>query len=231
METHYKGAEVSVPRGEMKTIDVVCEYCASTVTKPLKEYTRSMKKGMKMFCSNSCGAKFNNHSREMPDQEAQCELCSSSFMAKRMAGRWTRFCSRECASKGSYNENRRQSVLKLVASGFGRGNLITASAALKMREAWKYVELASTLQGVSHEFEYPMGNSVYDLALFDSKIIIEFDGDDHRTQKQQWIDRSKDISAKEAGFTVVRVPVEAAKVIPASAISHIKYARQQQVAA
>lgn len=210
----------------MKTIDISCAQCGAIVTKPLNEHTRSTKKGMKMFCNNNCGAVFSNASRTMPDEESSCELCSALFTRRRLSGQWTRFCSPSCASKGSYNEARQDVTRRMIATGLGRKNLQAPHLTLKAREAWKYTELAAGLVGVAHEFEFPLGKSVYDLALFATKTLVEFDGADHNTTMQSWKDRLKDIRAKDAGYSVVRIQVKAATVIPFSALSHIKYARQ-----
>jgi very-short-patch-repair endonuclease len=55
-----------------------------------------------------------------------------------------------------------------------------------------------------HEFEYSLEPYVFDLALFDSMTLVEFDGPYHNDYKQRKVDRLKDKAALEAGFTIAR---------------------------
>ena len=99
---------------------------------------------------------------------------------------------------------------KLVyARGSGRNNLISVAQALKKREAYKYVDLVKYLftLGEAYEFECALGDSVFDLCLPERKIMVEFDGVDHRATRQKQIDERKRQLAKSAGFTVHRVVV------------------------
>lgn len=43
-----------------KQINTTCYYCDITFQKPLSEYMRNIRKGMKQFCSLSCCAKYTN---------------------------------------------------------------------------------------------------------------------------------------------------------------------------
>ena len=52
-----------------------------------------------------------------------------------------------------------------------------------------------------------------------TKVIVEFDGPSHNNTKQREIDDLKDQMAKDAGFSVVRVPVRPASVIGVETIS------------
>lgn len=73
--------------------------------------------------------------------------------------------------------------------------------------------LEASLQGRDYEFEYGLGGYVFDLALKDTKVIVEFDGKAHNDPRQREIDAEKDVVAREAGFNIVRRCVEEMKVI------------------
>ena len=64
-----------------------------------------------------------------------------------------------------------------------------------------------------------VGDYVYDLALLDHQIIIEFDGPYHGYRVQE--DSEKDIYAESRGWKVKRIPVEPAKVIDRTAVSRV----------
>ena len=66
---------------------------------------------------------------------------------------------------------------------------------------------------IKHVFEYRIGRYIFDLALLDLKIVVEFDGRYHRCTTQQKSDRKKDEVAKGKGFIVVRREVQTASVI------------------
>jgi very-short-patch-repair endonuclease len=98
------------------------------------------------------------------------------------------------------------------------------------RERWKYERVRALLRanGVVHKFEYPLLTKsgkirLYDLALRDSRQLVEFDGDYHHRNGKAYArrDKAKELTAKRCGWTVVRVVVKANAVIPAKAISHL----------
>jgi len=88
-------------------------------------------------------------------------------------------------------------------------NLISPKEALKLREAWKYQEIKNILdiKEIRHEFEFGMGNFIYDLALFDTKILIEFDGLGHGYQCVKEYEDEKDQWAIENGWKIFRIKV------------------------
>lgn len=90
--------------------------------------------------------------------------------------------------------------------------------ALKLREDWKYARLRKALGERPHEFEYGLGGYVYDLALLDTHVLVEFDGPDHRSRAQRAVDRNKGRVARANGFTVVRRAVRPMAVIEPSAL-------------
>lgn len=119
-----------------------------------------------------------------------------------------------CASKGSVTDKRRNCARKISLKS--KKNLISVSQTLKRREAWKYVKLKKLLTFLEepYEFEKEIGKYVFDLALIERKILIEFDGDDHSTPFQKKKDRIRDKFAKKKGWKVKRVSVKANLIIP-----------------
>lgn len=101
------------------------------------------------------------------------------------------------------------------------GNLLTPAEALKRREGWKYAALEDELQGRPHEFEFELGGYVFDLALLDTKVLVEFDGPYHEKGNQPQVDENKDQVAQEAGFLIVRREVLPAAVIGPGTIAHL----------
>lgn len=99
-----------------------------------------------------------------------------------------------------------------------RDNLIDASTALRNREAWKYVALQQSLAERPHQFEFPLGGYVYDLVLFDTMVVVEFDGPDHGYNSQKVIDTDKESVAKSAGYILLRRGIKPATVIDPSTI-------------
>jgi len=99
--------------------------------------------------------------------------------------------------------------------GLCTSNLISTSDALKLREGHKYVDLDLYLIGRPHEFEYPLGKFVFDLVLFDKKILVEFDGSYHKYGAQPGVDLEKERIAISHGFTLVRrVTIRGEKISP-----------------
>jgi very-short-patch-repair endonuclease len=92
---------------------------------------------------------------------------------------------------------------------------------MKLREAWKYVELEKRLLNYPHEFECKIGNYIFDLVLPCSMIAIEFDGPDHKVEKQRTADTKKSQTAEDLGYTVLRREVKRATVIPSATLDGI----------
>lgn len=82
---------------------------------------------------------------------------------------------------------------------------------LRIREGWKYERLRVVLGDRPHEFEYPVKPYIFDLALFDTRILVEFDGPYHGGQVAA--DQEKDLVGIAAGFSVVRRVTPPATVI------------------
>ena len=200
-----------------KTVRLVCATCGKEFDKPAGEYRRRVREGhTKFFCSISCGAISSNKERKAKIIEKICPVCGKTFTTKNNSNEAT-FCSRSCASKGSMTQKR-----KRAASLAGKAhveNLLSVSSVLKRREGWKYAEIDRVLSLRPHEFEYAIeGKYIFDLALFDVNILVEFDGPHHHRQPQENIDLEKDAFAESHGFKVVHRDVEPASVTPLSAI-------------
>lgn len=198
----------------------LCEECGNPATKPRNEANRSLRLGRRFFCSLRCAALTANRPKKLAAIVRNCRHCGNSFQSS-LRKKGATFCSRECASRGSVTDRRRQGSrkggLKSVA------NLLSQAETLKRREAWKYVALEATLTktGRAFEFEYPLANYVFDLALFDKRVLVEFDGPDHGLEKQQKIDEQKTAVAEKYGFVVVRRPVIRASVISPETIKDL----------
>jgi len=98
------------------------------------------------------------------------------------------------------------------------GNLLSQEEVLRRREGWKYLALQGYLVGRPHQFEYELESYVFDLALLDANILVEFDGPYHSGSQQCIVDQAKDLVAQRHGFVVVRRAVRPASVIEPSAI-------------
>lgn len=117
------------------------------------------------------------------------------------------------------NEGRREAQRRAGLATCAK-NLITATDTLRRREAWKYEEVKAFLLSQKREFEfaYTVSGGIFDLALTDKKVLVEFDGPYHRDRTQAAKDEIKTAAAQQEGFTVVRRTVPASSVIPASLI-------------
>ena len=200
-----------------KTITVICADCGENVEKPRKEYNRSTRLRRRFFCNAKCAGSGVNESKKAEIIDRKCLYCGKIFSSRLTAkGSKVVFCSRECASAGSVTDCRRRG--NALGGRLSVGNLLPAWMTLKKREAHKYVLLEPELSSVSHEFEYALGNFVFDLALPEHRILVEFDGEYHHDPAQAKVDHGKDIFAAEQGFSVIRIPTKDT-VIPASVLS------------
>jgi len=105
----------------------------------------------------------------------------------------------------------------------GRQNLPTSvediARTLRKREAWKYAEIKKLLdwKGIVYEFEWVIGPYIFDLALVNKDILIEFDGPYH-SGKQLEADEEKKKYAEKRGWKVVRIEVIPNQVIVPSTL-------------
>lgn len=197
--------------GGVATTLVRCACCGKAVEKPVREINRSRRLGRRFFCSSSCAAIAGNAPKKSKKFDAACPVCGIGFITSARR-RSRRFCSRACASKGSVSEERREAAHR--AGLVNAGNLLSAVETLKRREEWKYAALREHLIAGRRkfEFEFEIGAFVFDLALLDAKVIVEFDGSYHKEPRQREVDRRKDRAARKAGFRVIRRKVESESV-------------------
>lgn len=206
------------------TINLICPTCGKEFAKDLAEIKRQRKrKGLEVnfYCSAKCsGIAVGNRARK-PTVIKTCPVCGKEFESTTKAKSAT-FCSRSCASKGSVNEARREAGRKAAAANFTY-DLSQIQYALLTRDGWKYVKLDKYLNSINepHEFEYILGKyhehaRIYDLALTERKILIEFDEPHHRYTEDD--DGLKDEHARKYGFEVKRIQIDTHTVIDPSCI-------------
>jgi very-short-patch-repair endonuclease len=194
---------------------VSCAHCGAIFFKDNREVKRSNKLGKGHFCTRSCSAKAAATTTRKVEQVFTCP-CGKTFVSTSKA-KAMKHCSRSCASHYSMNEERREAQRQ---SGVAQAvNLISTDEALRRRERWKYAALEEALVGRPHQFEYPLENSVFDLALLDVRVLVEFDGPEHLGPVQRVRDDAKDALASRHGFLVVRRPVEPVTIIDPSTIT------------
>ena len=201
-------------------ITVTCNTCGKKFDKERKEINRQMKKGKtNNFCSLSCAAIFNN--KRCEDLTKICPICGAIFQTKTGKTEKT-YCSRSCASKGSVNNNRREAGKKAAALNFtpDTHNIQSIQKIMKTREAWKYVDIKKFLNFINepYEFEHILENQyIYDLVLFQKKIIIEFDGPDHK-----YLDETtKENLAEKHGYKITRIITKPNTIIKPSELYHL----------
>lgn len=198
-------------------VAVSCWRCGAEVFKESGEVNRARRLGRNLFCSLSCVAQYANGPRQSRTLAMACPTCGVTFETS-THNKAKRHCSRSCASKGSMTEGRRAAQR---AAGLEHAKNLMASTAevLKRREAWKYAPLEEALRDRPHEFEYQLGKYVFDLALFDTNVLVEFDGPYHDWTKQREVDRDKERVAAQHGFTIERRRVQQAAVISPATLS------------
>ena len=197
-------------------VTVKCDGCGTPVKKDKREVVRSAKLKRGLFCTRSCAAfTVVNEWKRAKTIQKTCP-CGRKFGTTTKA-RAKEHCSRGCASKYSMSEARRE-----AQSAGGRqsaGNLLVPADVLGIRERWKYARLTEHLGDRPHRFEFQVGAYVFDLALFDTQTLIEFDGPYHRGSKQTEADLRKDAVAVENGFVVQRRLVKPNVVIDPSVLA------------
>jgi len=124
-------------------------------------------------------------------------------------------------------EFQRETARKIGAKNLQHGNIYNTAAGLRKREAPKYEQVRSFLneRSIPHQFEYPIENAVgrgiFDLALPDRRLLIEFDGQYHESVSQYPRDAEKDLIAQTDGWQIERVAVDAGVVIDYDSIKHL----------
>ena len=199
-----------------KVVTVQCDRCGQDVDKPVGEVNRSLKLGRRLFCGLQCSAKKGNEPRKSKKITLICPYCEKEFKTT-THNKAKKHCSRSCASKGSMTEERRDA--QRLAGEMYSENLSVAKS-LRSREGWKYAAIEGVLQsaGRNYEFEYEIEEYIFDLALLDVKVIVEFDGPYHKDPRQKRLDQKKSRLARKEGFKVVRRKVEIEEVFSPSIV-------------
>lgn len=208
-------------------IALECYWCGEETKKVAAEIRRQQKKGKRyFFCSLSCAVRFGNSRRDDLRKKVRktCPWCGEDF--KTMTGaKSPTFCSRSCASAGSVTEARRQAG-RNARKNLDLGNEPEAKAnALWARESWKYKKVQKLLDALDedYDFEHPLKGTrhIFDLALLDHKILVEFDGRYHRSPSQTKSDKKKSQAARKQGWRVKRVRTSVNKVLGTKAVKRI----------
>lgn len=200
---------MAVGVGMAQMWQVRCDGCGAQVNKPAGEVRRAQKLGRRLFCSRSCTAKTANAPKRAQPLTMTCP-CGQTFQTS-THNKAKRHCSRACASTYSMTEARRE-----AASAAGKRhskNLCSPSEALRRREGWKYAALAQALGDRPHQFEFELDSFVFDLALLDTKVLVEFDGPDHQDKPTRERDAIKLKVAKRAGWRLERRAVRRLAII------------------
>jgi len=200
----------------MSRVTLYCKLCGKRFEIAVGEHNRQAKRGRAhFFCSLSCSARYGNRKRKKRVVRKECPICKTTFKSDSGAKSAT-YCCRSCASKGSVTQRRREKA-RLVGLRNARLHLGVDSIAssLRSREMWKYEKILNFLSSIRERFEveYVLDRYIYDLALIDRKMLVEFDSDYHDWEKQKRRDCIKDKIASQNGWSVVRIAVGANDVI------------------
>lgn len=194
----------------MSVVTIKCKRCGAPAPKDAREVKRSLKLARPMYCTQQCASIASNASIKAPTVERTCP-CGNVFTATTKV-RSSDHCSRGCASRYSVTDFRRERA-RITGAANSKMTFLTSADVLKRREHWKYARLRKVLRSRVHEFEFPLDGYVFDLALLDARILVEFDGPYHATGKQVDVDAAKDAVARANDFTIVRRTVPKSTVI------------------
>lgn len=83
----------------------------------------------------------------------------------------------------------------------------TIAKSLRVSQAFKYAQVEAWLRkkGIRYRIEEVVGRRIFDLALPDTKVFVEFDAKHHAYPSQSGIDKEKDELARKRGWRVLRV--------------------------
>jgi len=203
-----------------------CRWCGEQFEMVKAERKRQIKNGAtNFFCSRSCSSYYGNSLRgnlRRPITKV-CPECGATFETMTGKGEAT-FCSRSCASRGSITPYRSRRAAEVGHAMMAAHRPEMTAAGLRKREWWRYKDLHAVLDAadVRHRFEYPLRAGirfyVYDLALLDRHVLIEFDGPYHNGEKQVEADALKERTAVNHGWRVLRIKVPTGAAVPADAI-------------
>jgi very-short-patch-repair endonuclease len=207
----------------IRMVRCICTYCGVGFDKYVGEVNRWLRQGKSnFFCSSSHAGIYINSKKKSKPILLICGTCGEEFQSSTNKKAAKKFCSRSCASAGSVTDYRRSRAGKTGEANL-RHDLETIAAGLRVRESWKYVDISSYLKsrGIEHQFEFPVANGIFDLAIPSLKLFIEFDGRYHLDSKQAIVDKSKEATATLMGWRVVRVAESPGEIIPPGCIAHL----------
>lgn len=97
---------------------------------------------------------------------------------------------------------------QIKQGGSFEDRLYAVAAAMRSHKAELYAAVDASLCMRPHQFEFVIIPYIFDLALFDTNTLVEFDGPHHKNTGQRTRDARKDLHALEKGYRVIRVPTE-----------------------
>jgi len=203
-----------------------CRWCGAGFEMRVAERRRQRKHGVtNFFCSRSCACSYGNSLRDDLTRiiVKRCPVCGADFETRADSHEAT-FCSRSCASAGSVTPYRSKRAAEVGRAVMAEKNPEMIASGLRVREWWRYddLDVVLTVADVAHQFEYPITDCgttcIYDLALIDRQILVEFDGPYHNGDKQKLRDEVKELVAQNTGWQLVRVRVPTGAAVPADAI-------------
>lgn len=190
----------------MSLIEIKCSGCGALFDKPLKEYNRQnrLRNGAaRFYCTSRCSDK----ARIINTEVSKTCKCGKVFVTKTDSNH----CSRRCASFYSLSDTRLEAML--IGSSNTRitsdNCLPSVASRLRSREWKKYEELDGFLLLMEFEYQFefhlPDTRFIYDLAVFNKRLLIEFDEEYHRYNTKS--DDEKDQAAIDQGWEIVRIDV------------------------
>jgi len=199
--------------------------CGKMHLKALSEVNRALKKGRGMYCCRTCCAihanKFLGRTAKIIDKK--CVVCGAVFQVKDTC-KARRTCSDECADYLRYRCVSPEAKERRWEAGRQHcDNALPIHEILRLREAWKYVEIKVLLDEmeVPYQFEEPIGPYIVDLVLPDQRAVIEFDGRYHQNPEIEAEDMLRDADLSARGWKVFRILTENSAVIPSYKIGAV----------
>ncbi len=189
----------------MKTISLTCCHCQKVFQKYIGEYNRQLREkgaNAKFYCSFNC----NGQSRVKAAVKKICK-CGNEFETRTDSNH----CSTRCASFFSMTPSRLAAITSASSGTRFQSKVVTEAnaSALRSREWSKYTSVDSYLlcHEYNYQFEYllPGTNFIYDLVIFDKKLLIEFDEIYHKNNVAA--DEIKTAAAKQQGWKLYRIDV------------------------
>ena len=109
----------------MKSIEIKCEFCETTLKKNINEYNRCIKLNLKQFCSLSCSAKFGGilkkqkaelDKKEYYKNPKSCKVCNSPIDYYSKSA--NEFCGSSCFAKFNNSNRKVQSTKYNIKNEF-----------------------------------------------------------------------------------------------------------------